>query len=348
MDRETVSSAEFLIDFMHKRCRLKHQPSNLLLADLHQWICTNFHLDRDQYFLEIFDQRYELYIILDQFYLGEIQTNPRFKNIHSYQLRIRLTNNEMARTHLHRSFESSEVTNEVAESHGSVSKHIVVWLDAYIAYPENNRQLKEYFSIITSTQQATPTLWEELGINNLIAMSVCDEMNINKQNKTLRMFKRIDSCVNFIENFSQSNTKIFLVTTGSLGRKLVPRIYENQHIHGIYVFTCCLAYQIDWVIDFLDKIIVFEHELDLLSRITRDIASYYVQRAFEPIEDCEKSLNYLSWSKKLFGKADLVDQFDQSVTKLKQIDKYMYRIEQCIDDRQRNLGEIKCSVECDG
>ncbi|CAF1341968.1 unnamed protein product [Adineta ricciae] len=329
MDREAVSSTEFLIDFMHKRCRLKHQPSKLLLADLHQWICTNFHLDRDQYFLEIFDQRYELYIILDQFYLGEIQTNPRFKNIQSHQLRIRLINNKRPRTHLHRSFVSSEVTNEVPESNRSVSNHIVVWLDAYIAYPENNRQLKEYFSIITSTNQATRTLWEELGINNLIAI-------------------RIDSCVNFIENFSQSNTKIFLITTGLLGRKLVPRIYKNQHIHSIYVFTCCLAYQIDWVIDFLDKIIVFDHEFDLLSRITRDIASYYIQRASELIEDCEKSLNYLSWSKKLFDKADLVDKFDQSVTKLKQVDKYMYRIEQCIDDRQRVLGEIKCSVECDG
>ena len=114
MDSETASSAEFLVDFMHKRCRLKYQSSKLLLADLHQWICTNFHLNMDQYFLEIFDQRYELYVILDQFYLGEIQTNPRFKNIQSYQLRLRLTNNERNRAHLHfhRSIVSSEVMNE--------------------------------------------------------------------------------------------------------------------------------------------------------------------------------------------------------------------------------------------
>lgn len=222
-----------------------------------------------------------------------------------------------------------------------------MWVDAYIAYPENNRQLKQYFNTIISPKLRAQIPFKERDIDNLIAMPYVNEMNINKPNSTLWMFTSVDSCANFIEKLSQSNTTIFLITSGSLGRKLVPRIYNNQHIHNIYVFTNCVVLQIDWAIDFLDKIIVFDHELDLLSRIARDIASYYTQRAFEPTEDYEKSLNYLSWSRKLLDKADNVDHYGRSTTKLKQIDKHMYQIEQCINVKWRNLDEIKFSVECD-
>ncbi|UJR24548.1 hypothetical protein I4U23_005923 [Adineta vaga] len=362
MALQKCSSIEFIVDFMYQTFVLQIESFMLDVEIIYDLISNYFCIDMNQYLLEIFDSRFYKYIILDKFYINEIQSNSYFKTIRFYRLRIRSLYKQftkiqfdtkilLSRSRKESKFYMNDHVHHPSNSFPAISDHVIIWLDAYIGYPQNNRQLKHYFNTTASVDiVARYSYGKDLDIDNLIgsfsANTMKDYQMNDKQKQILFTFSKVDTCVKFINQLSHSNTTIFMITTGALGRRLVPQIFDNRHIYAIYVFTCNLLTQIDWALNYIDKILMFDHELDLLSRLTKDIASYYVQKAFASIEDSRQSLNYLSWSKKLLNKTNFLDKRNYSTERLKQIETLINQIEMYGDDTPMDFDGTKFSIDC--
>jgi hypothetical protein len=101
----------------------------------------------------------------------------------------------------------------------------------------------------------------------------------------LAAFTSIEQC---IECFQQNQHKrIFFITSGSMGQTAVPIILNRfRHVFtdpltdepyaSIYVFCHNVEYQMAWALDYSDYIQIFNHDADLLVRMIRDTANYFV------------------------------------------------------------------------
>lgn len=84
-----MSLLEFVIDFKHPKFSFHIQTHKLSTKYIRNLIGVFFSMDMDIFIMEIFDQRFNKYIILNDFYLSELQSNSYFKTIKSYEIRIR-------------------------------------------------------------------------------------------------------------------------------------------------------------------------------------------------------------------------------------------------------------------
>ncbi|CAF1164210.1 unnamed protein product [Rotaria magnacalcarata] len=308
----------------------------------------------NEFVLEIFDHRLNKYIIVDEFYINELRSNSYFETVTSHKARIRSRYKNAVSTQLDKQTLSSNLAKETSQLYDPApppaADHLIVWLDAYISHPQSNRQLKRYFNMITTIDMPIGfSSQTDIDIDNLIRtpyFNLTDSKEFDGAQKVLWMFSNVDDCVKFIDSPSSSETTIFVISSGSLGRKLVPRIFNNKRIYAIYIFTCNILTQIDWAIHYVDKVLMFVHELDLLIRLPKDIADYYVRKALKTIENPRQSLHYLYWSKKLLNKANNVDRLNGITVKVKQIEAFIERIEACSSNCQTWKNNTRISVEC--
>ncbi|CAF4973152.1 unnamed protein product, partial [Rotaria sp. Silwood1] len=233
-----------------------------------------------------------------------------------------------------------------------ISNHLIVWLDAYISHPQSNRLLKRYFNTIIKIDMPSLFSKVEMDIDNLIRVPYfysIDNIRYENLQKMLWMFSNVDDCIEFIDALSNFDTTLFVISSGSLGRKLVPKIIKNNKIYSIYIFTCNILAQMDWAINYVDKVLMFNHEFDLLTRLANDIADYYVQKALKNIENLQLSLQYLNWAKKLHSKATIVNGLNNISVKLKYLESFIEQVEAYSDDwKKSHDDDTKLSVECDG
>ncbi|CAF1062696.1 unnamed protein product [Rotaria sp. Silwood1] len=246
----------------------------------------------------------------------------------------------------------SGVVDKSFDHTSPISNHLIVWLDAYISHPQSNRLLKRYFNTIIKIDMPSSFSKVEMDIDNLIRVPYfysIDNIRYENLQKMLWMFSNVDDCIEFIDALSNFDTTLFVISSGSLGRKLVPKIIKNNKIYSIYIFTCNILAQMDWAINYVDKVLMFNHEFDLLTRLANDIADYYVQKALKNIENLQLSLQYLNWAKKLHSKATIVNGLNNISVKLKYLESFIEQVEAYSDDwKKSHDDDTKLSVECDG
>ena len=95
------------------------------------------------------------------------------------------------------------------------------------------------------------------------------------EHQYVKIFTELNSCLTFIQtNVTQT---IFLIVSGSFGSKVVPLIYDCEHIYQIYLFCGSIAAHTSWAMDYTDKMFMFDHEDDLLRRLFKEIEEYLRQ-----------------------------------------------------------------------
>jgi len=147
----------------------------------------------------------------------------------------------------------------------------------------------------------------------------------------LKTFANSEECLEFVKVASAWKKTIFIIISSSLLQNILPDILDNKSIYSIYVLFDFMSPLEELVNSFIivSRVLVFRHELDLLTRLTRDIAAYYEDKSSSDINSQEK-LSYLRWARKLSMNA-IATSNDKQYTSNKTLRHLESRIEKLED-----------------
>jgi len=177
------------------------------------------------------------------------------------------------------------MSNDAPEPYQEDPDHMIIWLDLTIGQTDACIHLKDAFSTSNDPKNETPVKLVDRDYDEFLRIERPKRVNFEGVWFLLAAFTNVERC---IECFEQNQHKrIFFITSGSLGQTAVPRILErfrqtftdpvtDEPYNSIYIFSDDIKYEMDWALEYMEYIQMFDHEADLLVRMIRDIASYYV------------------------------------------------------------------------
>jgi hypothetical protein len=151
-------------------------------------------------------------------------------------------------------------------------------MDKYIGVSGNNERLKQRFRRIT------------------YPLYVCTKAD--------------DEFMNFIIDQQETNTTVFFIVSGTLGEEVVPLIYNFPCIKQIYIYCGNISKHMNWAFDYIEKILMFDFDEELLIRLTKEIADYLVDVATgeEARGNIEQSCGLLDWADWLYNDLITIQQ----------------------------------------
>jgi hypothetical protein len=115
--------------------------------------------------------------------------------------------------------------------------------------------------------------------------------------QNIQTFTDIQPCISYIN--SHSDEIIYLIVSGSFATHIVPQIYKTLNVPMIFVFCASMKTYTDWAMDFCDKLMMFDHEDDLLQRLWLQIEEYLREQAKQYIKqanECKERARQLKQS----------------------------------------------------
>ncbi|CAF0913843.1 unnamed protein product [Didymodactylos carnosus] len=186
---------------------------------------------------------------------------------------------------------------------GKYSDHVSVWLDSHIGEPENNRELKALFRKITQPLETLTTA--EANIDEPIMLDDVVLRSLQETVYRLEIFDKEDTCLEFIH--ANGDKQIFFISSGSMGREIVPKIADLSQLKSIFIFCGDISHNSVWAMDYQEKIMAMvTHQDDLLLHLTKCIAEYLKNKGDVYMNNDEifKAKNCFAWSKKLLLRAE--------------------------------------------
>jgi hypothetical protein len=182
---------------------------------------------------------------------------------------------------------------------GATRDHLIIWLDDHIGQDDVCIDLKEKLINAININIDEPLIRDE--IDRLI-------LNTNVRSRIgdrLITVRTIDDCLALID--THYHKKIFLITSGTLGRYLVPRILSDYpYVDKIFIFCHNIRLHMDWAMDYTDNLLMFDFHNDLFARLLHDIGMYYMDQGifFSDSNDHMRALYCLYITKKLLMRAN--------------------------------------------
>jgi len=181
------------------------------------------------------------------------------------------------------------------------SDHLTVWVDRYVGEKGSYVKMKEKFK--NNIQPLNTWTTEEEETNVIMPLAVIDPAvleNLKDKAYCLKVFSNENESLKFINE--NRDKKIFFVTSGTMGKIMVPLIVDLPQIHGIYIFCSNISYHTSWAMEYAEKITsILEHQDDLLLRLTKDISKYLQEKG--DIHMAQKNMlkakNCYAWATKL-------------------------------------------------
>ncbi|CAF1151351.1 unnamed protein product [Adineta ricciae] len=183
----------------------------------------------------------------------------------------------------------AELRLEIPDDHDyPAADYMIIWLDDHIGQRGQYELMKKAFSSnIDSRHQTTTDLTDEdytflIGAQNPTCIKFAEIPML------LLAFDNLVTCYDAFER--NKDRHIYFITSGTLGKHIIPRLIEN-HAHlfkdpitqepysSIYIFCGNSAYHMDWLMDYVEHLQIFNHEKDLLARLTRDVAMNFIQQS---------------------------------------------------------------------
>ncbi|CAF1188950.1 unnamed protein product [Didymodactylos carnosus] len=208
-------------------------------------------------------------------------------------------------------------------------KHLRPNVDKYIGHPEESVKLKEKFRrFIQPLYTLSP---EEQEIDEPHPQLEDPKILVKLQDTVycLKPFFDVDDCLTFISE--NADKKIFFISSGTMGEKIVPQIAECSQIHGIYIFCGNISYHATgWAMDYCDYIVsMLDHQDDLLVRLTKDIVVYLEEKGdgYLVMQEKLKARSCYAWAIKLtlrsrqLGNKTFRDVHDRLMKKFDDVEK---------------------------
>ncbi|CAF1323744.1 unnamed protein product [Adineta steineri] len=242
--------------------------------------------------------------------------------------------------------------------------HFIIWLDQHIGQRDEYHKLKRSF---TRAMNPNDRLYEGSLVNDNINRSILDNDDIDRSilldtpllvqlddvEFMFQAFNDIEKCFNIIEK--NLDKRIFLITSGSKGKFLIPSLVINfpkifKEGNWMYVFCANMnMVQVGdikptnaWAMHYLDRILMFDHEDNLLARMVLDMASYFTTKAndLKNNQRYKDAYQYLTWSRQMHKRYGLLTHRNMT-DELKKID-------QEIDTFRQELREGRSADDEDG
>jgi len=207
------------------------------------------------------------------------------------------------------------------------SDHVTVWIDKHIGVEKTYEGLKSKFNDNIQVLKSNNPDEQDIDDDTILCTDPKMLEKLSDEIYCLKYFSEIDKALEYIRNNSQK--KIFFMSSGTIGKEVVPKIVDLQQIKGIYIFCGNISYHTEWATDYVDKITaMLEHQDNLLERLTRDIATYVEEKGdqHKAKGDIIPAKNCYAWSKKLLIRGRLLG--DTGLTKyIDKIDKKLNEVQ---------------------
>lgn len=198
-------------------------------------------------------------------------------------------------------------------------EHLIIWLDDHIGDPERYHPLKRSFSSNIDPRNQAWTTISDQDIDNLLRIGEAMPVSFGGVRCLLLAFTNPDLCYQAFQ--LHQDKRILFITSGHLGRSAVPPILEDfrqvftdpatkDPYSSVYVFCLNIERNCDWAQPHCNYIQMFDHEADLLSRMTLDMATYYSTKGDRQHEagHLQEALRFYLWSKKLFRQYEKIQE----------------------------------------
>lgn len=201
------------------------------------------------------------------------------------------------------------------------SNSIILWLDKYIGNPCEYQHLKAKFLRNIDPTHPEPRNFES---SNMIRTFFDDSSSLVpcRIGAPCELITSTDAgqCADYIRSSLEANKRIYLIISDYIARDLLPHIFTahkdalREGSLSIYVLVFkwnSSGNYMDWLRDHVENILVFNHEFDLLYRLGRDIARYFVDigRLFleqGTIPNNHRALTYFEWATFLLRRAEKI------------------------------------------
>lgn len=206
--------------------------------------------------------------------------------------------------------------NDAYTSSEEIPNHVIVWLDLNIGIRDDYKQLKAAFSSTTDPQHVSPVKLFDKNDDEIDRTVGFEQVNFEGVRFLLAAFTNIERCVKFLQE--NQDKRIFIITSGQMGKDLLRLItvkckdifidpVTNEPYPFIYVYCHGIDRNQEWMCDYIDYLApVFNFDADLLVRMVRDIADYFVDQSKRQmssnIPDYSAAYNHLTWAHTLYDR----------------------------------------------
>lgn len=235
-----------------------------------------------------------------------------------------------------------------------VPNHFIIWLDQHIALETECILLKKSFVM---AMNPTSGLYERNltpdDIDESIRLDVPVLIELDRVKFMFQAFDNVEKCFETIEK--NLTKRIFLITSGSKGKILIPSLvinFPNTFVSEYRMYVFCANMNMiavagaapptnAWALNFLDRILMFDHQDFLLARMVIDIAKYFFKMAgdLENSQDLHNARQYYHWSKQMYKRFETMDTHHQNMnTEINRIDQHINDIDRRLDQQRDDEG----------
>jgi len=191
--------------------------------------------------------------------------------------------------------------------------HMIIWLDLHIGNHDKCIHLKQAFSTTADPKNETPVKLVDTDYDEILRNVGPTCVIFEGVRFLLAAFTNVEHCIQCFEQ--NQHKRIFFITSGSMGEAAVPIILNrfgqiftdpetDEPYQSIYVFCHNIEYQMHWALEHSEYIQIFNHDADLLVRMIRDMADYFLMigrrlLAEDPPNNAA-AYHRLSWAHELY------------------------------------------------
>jgi hypothetical protein len=183
----------------------------------------------------------------------------------------------------------------------ALKKVVIIWLDRTFEGGHNQSMTNQFNEQIASSAASSDP----------IESAICHETkdDLLAHGAPVVTARTADEAIKLIESYPDA--KIFFISSGSLGKDMVPEIVRRYSlIHSFYIFCFKMVDHCGWASEYVECLQMFDHPVDLLVRLMRDISEYFIKQGEQFLRDKDphNALKYFQHSLNLEKRANERDK----------------------------------------
>ena len=230
--------------------------------------------------------------------------------------------------------------------------HLLVWLDQHIGISGEYLLLKRAFFMTVDPTTGYEVSLSEKDIDNSMRTREAIPVRLDGIQFTLRAFNTIDDCFEAIEE--NLDKRIFFITSGTKGRIIVPALIayfrdKFTKVCPMYIF-CGNMNMItvgdvppahEWALDYVDHLLMFNHQNDLLERLVIDVAEFFFTEAgrLDQAEQLEQTRDHYHWAKRMLDRHKRMTKKAVMGTRQREIELLIADLEQRLAQSHEEKGD---------